>query len=72
MSASLADKLLLFPTVCLTLSKTIYAAVTGPFRGPGAAPTYAEDVGNALVRALISHIRIQSAQQLHIHKTVKR
>lgn len=62
MSASLYDKVAILPIAGLVIGGTLAAAITGPFRGSDAAPTYGEHVGNALVRGFTTHMRIQTAQ----------
>lgn len=62
MSASLYDKVLVLPVAGLIVSKTIAAAVTGPFRGPDGAPTYGEHIINTMMRGVTTNMRIETAQ----------
>ena len=63
-TSTLLDKVILLPILGIILTKTLFAALTGPFRGQHGAPTYTEHVGNSLLRNLVHTMRVPSIQWL--------
>lgn len=67
MSTTLTDKLLLPPKLLYIIASTVYAAITGPFRGPEGAPTYGQHVIISGTRRLITDLTIGQAQYVTYH-----